>query len=470
MSGLFATISASASSLAAFETALEVTQNNVANANTPGYAAQNVDFHALSFDAESGLAGGVTATVSTTQDPYADAAVRQQLSAYGTAQQLSTTLGNLQTVFDVTGTTGAGGSLNQLFSSFSALSTTPSDSTARQNVLTAAQSVASAFQATASALSSASGQAETQIQSQVAQINSLTQQIQDYNIQRQQSPAPDPGLDAKITDTVEQLSQIANVSVTTGLGGTTTVLLNGQTPLVLGAQQFSLHVGHASTGQPPAVQIQDQSGNDVTAQVAQGSLAGLLQVRNTTIPSIIGDGIQAGSLNTLAKNFADRVNTLLTSGQISAGPPPVSGIPLFTYDGTSVSNTAQTLAVNLAITASQIATIDPGPPAVSNGIATKLAALSSGSSATDQVNGLSYTAFYGQIAAGVGSALTSAKDDADTRQQAVNQARSLRSQLSGVSLDAEAAKLIQFQRAYDATTKLVTVLDQITQSTLNLLQ
>jgi flagellar hook-associated protein 1 len=42
--------------------------------------------------------------------------------------------------------------------------------------------------------------------------------------------------------------------------------------------------------------------------------------------------------------------------------------------------------------------------------------------------------------------------------------------MSGVSLDEEAAILIQFQRAYEATSRLIVILDQLSQDTINILQ
>ena len=40
----------------------------------------------------------------------------------------------------------------------------------------------------------------------------------------------------------------------------------------------------------------------------------------------------------------------------------------------------------------------------------------------------------------------------------------------GVSLDEEATILIQFQRAYEANSRLITVLDQLSQATIDMLQ
>jgi flagellar hook-associated protein 1 FlgK len=286
-------------------------------------------------------------------------------------------------------------------------------------------------------------------------------------------------LGAKVETAVESLSEIANITTSTAPDGTTSVLLGGQTPLVLGTQQYQIQSGYTPTpttpppanpAGTPAVQILDSNGNDVSAQISQGQLAGSLQVRNTVLPGLRGDQSQAGSINQLAQAFADRVNTLLTSGNISNGPPVQPGVPLFTYDTTNATNVAQSLSVNSSITPDQIATIDPGPPSSSNGIASKIAALAQGTNPADQIAGGSFTVYFGQIAASIGAQVSDASNRNDLYTQSVAQAQNLRSQLSGVSLDTEAVNLMQFQKAYDATAKLVTVLDQITQSTINILQ
>jgi flagellar hook-associated protein 1 FlgK len=193
-------------------------------------------------------------------------------------------------------------------------------------------------------------------------------------------------------------------------------------------------------------------------------------VYNNVLPSIGGNAYQQGGLNLLAQSVADRVNQLLTSGNISDGPPPVPGVPLFKYNAGNPSAIAQTLSLNGAATPDQLAAIDPGPPYVSNGIALRLAALAAPNSAADQINGFSYAEFYGNLAAGVGRQSQVAQNQLSVQQGTLAQARNLRSQVSGVSLNDEAAQLLQFQRAYDAVSKTVSVLDELTQATINMLR
>jgi flagellar hook-associated protein 1 FlgK len=192
-------------------------------------------------------------------------------------------------------------------------------------------------------------------------------------------------------------------------------------------------------------------------------------LRNQILPTYIGDASQPGDLNVMAKQLADRVNQLLTSGNISDGPPAVPGIPLFTYDAANATNTAASLSVDPTVTPDQLAAISPGPPEVSNGVPLALSALANPIQDADKVNGVSYSQFYGQLAGRVGSALNDATNSQEVQQSLLSQAKNLRQQYQGVSLDEEAATLMQFQRAYQATSKFLTVIDQLTDSAINML-
>jgi flagellar hook-associated protein 1 FlgK len=74
------------------------------------------------------------------------------------------------------------------------------------------------------------------------------------------------------------------------------------------------------------------------------------------------------------------------------------------------------------------------------------------------------------MASTVGAALSAATSQQTTGQATLAQAQNLRQQSSGVSLDQEAMTLIEFQRAYEACSKMVTTLDQIIQDTIDMVQ
>jgi flagellar hook-associated protein 1 FlgK len=196
---------------------------------------------------------------------------------------------------------------------------------------------------------------------------------------------------------------------------------------------------------------------------AGGKLGGLLEVRNQVLPSLIGDPHQQGSLNQLAQTLADQVNQLLTSGLVSENPAQ-PGTALFSYDAANPTTIAASSAVSSAITADQLAALDPGPPYSSNGIAIRLAELGS----EGKIEGVGLVAFYGEIAARIGREVNAANEDSDLQAQLVAQAKTIRQEASGVSLDEEAVMLIQFQRAYQAAARMISILDELTETAVNL--
>jgi flagellar hook-associated protein 1 FlgK len=416
--------------------------------------------------------GGVKAgQVQSTDNPYADQAVRDQLSQQGNYTAQNSALGTIQTLFDVSGQTGFIGALNNLFQSFSAWSATPSSSAAQQSVLTNAQAVAQSFQSTAASLSQTTSGLDQQLTSTVQQINSLSAAIQQDNIQIQQTGTTDAGLQADLQSNLQSLSQLADTTVTFAPDGTATVLLGGQTPLVIGATQYSIQASFTdpTPGSNPGgvndAHILDSSGQDITSQISQGSLAGLLNVRNTVLPALQGNGTQQGALNQLAQSVADSVNSILTAAQTPAG---AAGIPLFTYNNTSPVDVAQTLAVNPNITLSTLAPADPGPPPVSNGAALALSNLGESTNPTYQINGQSIVQYAAAMATQVGQQASDAQNGVNLHTTLLTQAQALQTQISGVSLDQEAIQVMELQKGYEAAGKMVTVIDSLTSTLINM--
>lgn len=466
MSNLFSALSSAGGALQAFQNALDVTQNNVSNSQTAGYVKQIPEFDALSFNPAIGTNGGVqSAGPQDSRNQYAELAVQHQLSLLGSSSQLATSLDPIEQVFTVTGTGGIANSLDALFQSFSAWSTTPGDSNAQSAVLTAASQVAATFQQSAAQLDQVRNTVNGDLQTTVASVNQIAAQIQQYNISKQSSSTPDAGRDAQLYSALEQLSQLVDVQTTTNSDGTINVLAGGQIPLVTGAQlhplsvQFNSPATATNPGAPPNASIVDDSGVDVTQKISDGQLGALLSVRNQILPKLIGGPTDVGDLNTLATAIASNVNGLLTAA---------GGQPLFQQDTTSAVDAAATLTVNSSVQPQDLVAADPGPPAVSNGTALKLSNLASAQNANLQ--GMTFDQFYASSASWIGNQLNQAQTASDAQTQTVASARALRQQLSGVSLDEEAMRLMQLQRSYQAASRMVTVIDGLAQNVIDMIQ
>lgn len=476
MSGITASISTAGNALETLQQALSVIQNDVDNASTPGFASQQLNLEALPMDVAGGLVGGVTSDgLDNSRDQYAEESVQSQTQTLGlyTAQAQNT--GTIQSLFDVTGTSGVSAALSSLFQSFSAWSTSPDDPTAQQNVLAAANSVAQSVNGLANSLTQTAQQVDGQVSSTVQQINSIAGQIQQYNVGRLQSSQPDPGADAQLYSALQNLSQFTNFSTVTQSDGTVTVLLAGGTPLVDGTEQNLLSSSASVDTQPapvyaqslPTEHVLDAQGNDITSQITSGQLGGLLDTRNRVLAGILGDSQQQGTLNQLAQGMADTVNQILESGAVSTAAGAANGTALFTYNSSNLATVASTLSLNSAIAPNQLAPVDSSGN--SNGNANALAALENPTGTQGTIGGLSYIQYFGQVAGDVGQENQTATANEQTQQQVAAQATSLRDQVSGVSLDKEASTVLQFQQAYQATAQVLTVLDNLGSDLMNLI-
>ncbi len=478
MSNLLTSLISSANALRVFERSLVVSQNNVANASTAGYAVQRQVLEAGPFEPNQGLVGGVRAgEVASARNVYAEQAVRRQMESLGYFRQTAESLTFVESVFNVTGLSGIPRSLSGLFESFSAWSLDPNNSTARQAVLDSAQQLSQSFHQAAATLEKAARDTDRQLRSTVNRLNELGEALLAYNGARRRGAIQDAGLDTMIHNALEELSELVSITSLQQDDGSVTVLIGGQTPLVVGENLYRIRLHFDMPADPPPLYagapspatLEGADGSNITGSVTLGRLGGLLELRNSVLPSIGGDAYRVGELNVLARSVADRVNQILASGLISDGPPPEAGAPLFAYDS-NLATVARTITLDAAITPGRLAAIRPGPPYVSNGTALELSALASPINDADKIDGYSFIEYYGRLSGRVGRLLADARESRDFRTEMVAQARTLRQQLSGVSLDEEAIKILQFQRAYQANAKMVSVLSDLTETAINMLR
>jgi flagellar hook-associated protein 1 FlgK len=452
MGNLMTSLLNTANALKVYEGALTVVQNNVTNADTPGYATQTASLVAMPFDLTVGLPGGVSLGVTqSSRNGFAEQAVRDQQTALGYYSQTVSDLTPLENYFSVSSTSGIGPALSNLFQSFSQLSVNPNDTVSRQAVLTQAATLAQNFNQTATGLLSQGTNLDQQTRGAIDTINQLASTIAQVNAQNRVDPQGgiDAGVDAELNSSLEQLSQVTNFTALQQPDGTVSVYIGGQTPLVVGDQVYAVQ-GDFST---PQTALLSSTGADISGQITGGQLSALLNDKNNLLPSYVTD------LNTLAQNVADQVNSTLNSGIDQNGAAPATN--LFNYD--PVLGAAQTLSVN-PLTPDQIAAALPGAPG-GNGNALNLAALANTNS-----NGYTFAELYGNLGARVGTDVSSATDNQSTKQALLNQAQAMRQQISGVSLDQQAQYLLEYQSSYQAVSKMLSILDTLTNNLMTLIQ
>jgi flagellar hook-associated protein 1 FlgK len=455
LGSLFTTLLNSTGALQVYGRVFNVIQNNITNANTPGYARRQQSIVSLPFDPASGLTGGIIpGPMLSARSQYLEQAVRNNQEQLGASQQKAADLAQVSALIDVSGNSGVPAALDALFGSFSQLSVNPNDAVSRQNVINAAGQVAQAFQQAAIGIGRVSANVDDATRSNVANMNQLASQIASINqhLRSAAEASQDAGLDAQLNTALESLSQLVHYTTVKASDGTYSIFIGGQAPLVIGAHAYSVSADFSA----PQTVIRDANGNDITALLTNkgGSLGALLEEKNATLPGY------GGSLNALAQTLADTVNTALAQGLDQNGNPPA--VNLFTYN--AALGSAYTLAVT-SITPDQIAAAAAGAPG-GNGNAIALSQL--GSKPT--VNGATFIQAFGNLGGQIGRDLAQAQQDAAAQKDLVTLAQQQRADASGVDLNEEAAKLLQFQQAYQAVGKLVTVLDSLTQTVLNMVQ
>jgi flagellar hook-associated protein 1 len=140
----------SLTALQAFRTAIAVTSNNIANANTPGYADESVQLTSAvpQGGASTPIGGGVD--VAGIARAYSQVSENQ----YSTTQSGLGQLNSLQTytnqIDNIIGTTAGGltGALQNYYNGWSTVANDPTSTPARQALIGQAQSVANSIQNT----------------------------------------------------------------------------------------------------------------------------------------------------------------------------------------------------------------------------------------------------------------------------------------------------------------------------------
>ncbi len=341
MGSLSSILNIAVSGLQVAQTGLDVISNNVSNVNTPGYVTEVLNQSSVTSD---GVSSGVQVDgVKRATNAYLEATNYTAQSTAGQASITSSLLSQAQSLLgDPTPVTTANGSttttsfvssLDNVFSSLSTVATSPSTSTQLAAVNQVSTFLSSA-QTIQSGLSTLSSQADQQIQTDVSTANQLLSQISSLNTTISQSSITSQdatGPENQQAGLISQLSSLIGVQVSTGANGVTTVRGSDGTLLADGAGAATLSY-NVSDGAGQISVTPAQSATSSVANISNGELAGLINVRNVQIPGI------AAQVAGLVNQTATQLNAV--SNQHSAVPPPttLTGADTGQDLGTVVSN------------------------------------------------------------------------------------------------------------------------------------
>ncbi len=454
-----------AGALTADQAALDVTSNNVANANTPGYTLETPVFQSSDSVTINGISYGQGVQMTAAQSQRSlvlDASVQQQTQTQQATNSQWTALTQVENIFNqVTTSTSSSTGVNSLgdlvtnfFNSLSQLAATPSSVSLRESVLTAAGQMTSAFNSAATQLNQQTASLNTQVQGVVSQINPLLTSIAQLNQQiSASSPSAGAGqLEDQRQYDLQQLSQYIGINVVRNEDNSMTVTTTGGALLLSKSQAFQLTTSNVG-GNVDVFTSAPGGAADITAAQTSGGgqLAGLLTTRNQDIPSILGQ------INTLASGVATQINSVQAGGTDLNGN---AGQPLF-----AISATDPAASLSVALTnPSLIAASAPGNGPGDN---TNLESMINVQNLAT-VSGQTPANFYASFISTLGSEVSGLNTQNQAQQASLTQVQSQVNALSGVSLNEEAANLQTYERAYQSASQVFNIIDTLVMSALNL--
>ncbi len=282
--------------LRAFQTALATTSNNIANASTPGYSRQEVNFSTLQ---PQGFGNGFIGTgtrVSNIQRVESEFLIEQLRTASTEAGRLNT-ISNLASRVDNLLADGDGSlapSLQNFFNSVQDLAIDPSSSSARQVVLSSAESLVSRFSNIESQLEAINSDIKVGISENIQDLNAIATAIADLNskiVEAQASTSggqrPNDLLDQR-DQLVLELSEIVAVQTLEQDDGSLSVFVgSGQSIVVGGNAQQLVAISDPNDSANTRIAYQTFSGQaDITNSITGGSISGLLEFKNEQLGSI----------------------------------------------------------------------------------------------------------------------------------------------------------------------------------------
>jgi flagellar hook-associated protein 1 FlgK len=469
MAGLLGDLMAASRALAAQQAGVQVAGRNIANVNTAGYARQRVILgdRGTVQTSYGPVGSGVEALgIKQIRDSLLDLQVTRessqteylsaQSSAYAKAEaalgeQIDRSADSAS-IGDSSGVTnGLSSALNDFFNAFDNLAANPTEASAKQVLLQKADSLVSKFNLADQRLSDLQTDLTTQIGADTTSADNLLKQIADLNRQIQSYEISAPGSALDLRDQrqmrLEELSKLMNFTATTLPGG------NGQIQIT----------------------AKDTTGNDVLL-VDRGQALGSLAFNGTTFTGgatgatlALTGGSMAGHLSARDGEIQQlRDDVKLTATQFATAVNAAYNPTSTTGNFFTVPATSGIIQLDPTLNATTLKTTDTGSVGA-NELALAVAEVAQKKFSTaggDLVNG-TIGQFYQQTVSGFGQKIAGVDSKLADQKIVQGMITQQRDSVSGVSMDEEVADLMKFQRAFQASSRVIGVIDSMLESLIN---
>lgn len=408
--------------------ALDVTAQNIANASSDGYSRRSLRLEEVSASGGVGRTGDISlsgariAEVRRNADPFLQGEVRRTSGDLARADVELKGLRNMESALEQSGVYDA---MVEFEASLQQLAGDPVDPARRAAVLGEAETLAAKFNITANGFDAVRDGLQFDAEAEVSEANIIGQEIARINL-RMNRAGEGSSDRASLLDQrdlmLERLSGLTSITTSFSADGTVAVSLgNPARSFVNGGAAETLKIREYVDG-VPVFEIGGQETKPTSGSLGGASLA-LTDLAAVRI-----------RLDDLANGFATTLNAAQANGAALDGSP---GQPLFS------GTTAGTLKVALQSGAG-LATAPAGSPAGSRD-ASNLDALRQELKTNDPIQGFSSLLF------DVSSKVSGRTVTQSALETIASTARISLEQQAGVDLDTEAANLIRFQQAFQAS-------------------
>ncbi len=450
MSGLTSAMDAAKTSIFTNQKSIEITGNNIANINTPGYSRQRPEltpYPALNFNGYFIGQGVKLSTVTREHDVFLTRQLREQNASFGEESAQASPLAEIERVFNIS-EENLSTEIDRFFDAWQELSANPSGSIERDVVVQRGNILANKFHSTSQELENVRQNINFTISSKIDEINLKLQEVAELNVQIgsiEMAGQPANTFRDRRDLLLEELSYSLGIQSYEENNHMVSVQLPSGLPLVESAK--ALPINGVISGNNVQLQIQyDNTTLDVGMGMLGGEFKGLLTVRDSLLPSIKDD------LDKLAYNLTNEINT---QHQAGVGLDGIGGRDFFTTLAVQ-TNASDNIAVMVNNSSHIAAGTSSAPGDNTNAIAI------SGLSTANTVNGTdTFVSFYGDITARVGIESSQNRLSLGGSEDALVQLQNLRDGKVGVSLEEEMINLIQFQRGFEASAKVLSTVDEM---------
>ena len=439
------------SGLFANQRAIAATSENIANVNTPNFTRREAQF---STDAIPNQFAGVDVNIARAAvDRFLQSATYGGNADEAAASAIADALSRIEASLGAPGDNiSYANKLDEAFAALTQLSANPSSLAAKADALQSLQAAFDAFARTGAAITDEANAALGRLTQDAARANALLDEIYRLNQVVQESAGAADLLDQRLAE----LSSLLSINVTRSQDGRVEVATANGTVLANSAGFTALGV---AAGPPTAITLSSvdpdsgassQISADISGGINSGEIRGLLDLRNVELPRL------QALVEVAARGVANQLNAVY-AGNVAAGASAPSGQALI-IENAGIFTVNQALLSNpssfaIARPASGVAGANDGSGAI---LLANVAGTPEARAVSDSIASIGSSARNSALAAETNKALASELNARATAD-------------AGVNLDEELSNLILYQRAYGANARVISAIDELWQSLLQIL-